>query len=254
MRRFFYNPEQETGDRILITGSEARHITTVLRMQSGTEVELFDGRGGTVQGEVLQIGSRKVVIRVLSRRLQRDTTTPLTLAQAMLKGKKMNFLIQKATELGVHTFIPLITRYCEKRAHGERQIERWQRIMLEACKQCRRPFPMQIREPVPFEQLPLADSSNRIMAWEDENSRPLSPALLQDYRPTLLLIGPEGGFHPTEVSLARDLDFSTVSLGPRILRAETAALAAVTIVQHLSHNLEPALLTSTNTSDSDKKT
>lgn len=249
MRRFFFDPDQETNDRIMITGSEARHIRTVLRIQPGTQVELYDGRGGTVLGEILQLTSREVIIHILSRSsLNNDSTIPLILAQAMLKGKKMNFLIQKATELGVHTFIPLITRYCEKRTHGERQIERWQRIMLESCKQCGRPIPMQISEPVPLEQLPLADSSNRIIAWEDEDSHSLSHGLLQANRPTLLLIGPEGGFHPAEVSFARELGFTTVSLGPRILRAETAALAAVTIVQHLSHNLEPAGLTSTNTS------
>lgn len=239
MRRFFFNPDQETADRILITGSEARHIATVLRMQPGTEVELFDGRGTAICGQIQQVSSREVIIRILSRNIELETGTPLNLVQAMLKGKKMDFLIQKATELGVHTFIPLISRYCEKRPHGDRQTERWQRIMLEACKQCRRPVPMQISQPVSLEQLPLAEDSNRIMPWEDENSRSLSPSLLQDNLPTLLLIGPEGGFHPDEVSLARDLGFHTVSLGPRILRAETAALAAVAIVQHCTHNLEP---------------
>lgn len=239
MRRFFFDPNEQTGDRILVTGSEARHIATVLRMQPGTEVELFDGLGAIILGEISQVTSREVVIHVLSRRIQLDSATSLTLAQAMLKGKKMDLLIQKATELGVHTFIPLITRYCEKRVHGKQQLDRWQRIMHEACKQCRRPIPMQIIEPIPFEQLQPGDYSNRIMAWEDEDSRPLSPALLRDNQPTLLLIGPEGGFHPDEVSLARNLRFRTISLGPRILRAETAALAAVTIVQYLNHNLEP---------------
>ena len=202
-------------------------------------MELFDGKGGLVRGEILQATSREVVIHVLTRSTAPDTSPPLTLLQAMLKGRKMDLLIQKATELGVHTFAPLTTRYCEKRSHAKQQMDRWQRIMLEACKQCRRPIPMQIQEPLPLEQLQPADSCNLIMPWEDEDSRPLSPALLGDHQPTLLLIGPEGGFHPAEVSLARDLGFNTVSFGPRILRAETAALAAVTIVQYLNHNLEP---------------
>ncbi len=239
MRRFFFDPDQQTGDRILITGSEARHITTVLRMQTGTEVELFDGMGGIIRGKILQLTSREVIIRILFRSTRHDSSTPLTLAQAMLKGKKMDFLIQKATELGVHTFIPLITRYCEKKVHGKQQHDRWQRIILEACKQCRRPIPMRIKKSLSIECLPLPENSNLIMGWEDEDSRPLSPALLRDNHPTLLLIGPEGGFHPDEVSLARNQGFCTVSLGPRILRAETAALAATSIIQYLSHNLEP---------------
>jgi len=239
MRRFFFDPNQETGDQILITGPEARHITTVLRIQPGTVVELYNSKGGMFKGEILHLSSREVTIHILSRSTRHDTGPPLTLIQAMLKGKKMDFLIQKATELGVHTFTPMITRYCEKRVHSARQIERWQRIILEACKQCGRPIPMQIGDPITLEQLQPADSSNRIMPWEDENNHPLSPALLRDNRPTLLLIGPEGGFHPTEVTLALDLGFSTVSLGPRILRAETAALAATSIIQYLIHNLEP---------------
>jgi 16S rRNA (uracil1498-N3)-methyltransferase len=195
--------------------------------------------GGIVRGEITQLDSRKVSIRILSRTTQHDTGTGLTLLQAMLKGKKMDFLIQKATELGVHTFVPLTTRYCEKQTRTDRQSARWQRIMLAACKQCGRPIPMQIAPPALLEQLPPADGSNRIMPWEDESSRPFSPGLLEDNRPTLLLIGPEGGFHPDEVSLARASGFNTISLGPRILRAETAALAAVSIIQYHNHNLEP---------------
>ncbi|HAK46577.1 MAG TPA: 16S rRNA (uracil(1498)-N(3))-methyltransferase [Spirochaeta sp.] len=239
MRCFFFDPDQQTGDRILITGSEARHITTVLRMQPGTTVELFDGKGSIITGEILQLTSREVLFRMLSRSTQHNSAAPLTLVQAMLKGKKMDFLIQKSTELGVHTFIPLITRYCEKRSHGKQQLDRWQRIMFEACKQCRRPVPMRIKEPVSIELLALPENSSLIMGWEDEDSQPLSPALLRSNHPTLLLIGPEGGFHADEVSLARDLGFSTVSLGPRTLRAETAALAATSVVQYLSNNLEP---------------
>lgn len=239
MRRFFFNPERETGNRILITGSEARHMTTVLRMQPGAEVELFDGRGRIVLGEILRISTRKVEIHVRSSVVRQESTTPLTLVQAMLKGRKMDYLVQKATELGVHSFIPLTTRYCEKKAHSARTGDRWQRIMLEACKQCRRPIPMRINEPVSLENLSPPENSNLIMGWEDENSRPLSPALLLDGQPNLLLIGPEGGFHPDEVFHARQLGFSTVSLGPRILRAETAALAATTVIQYLSHQLEP---------------
>ena len=239
MHRFFFNPDQQTGNQIWITGSEARHIKTVLRMRIGNKVELFDGMGSRIAGQITRVGSREVVIRILSHRTESQDTAPLTLVQAMLKGKKMEMLIQKATEPGVHTFIPLITRYCEKQARSERG-ERWQRIMLEACKQCGRPVPMQIMKPVLLEQLSLPTDCNRIMAWEDEDSRPLTSDLFYDNTPTTLLIGPEGGFHPSEISHCRDLGFNTVSLGSRILRAETAAIATVAIIQHLTHNLDPA--------------
>jgi len=240
MRRFFYTPDQEQADQVHITGPEAHHMTRVLRMQPGTPVELFDGKGGIAGGEILQVSSRKVSVKILSRSTAVDCTPPLSLAQAMLKGKKMDFLVQKATELGVQTFIPLVTRFCEKRSYGRQQGKRWQRIMLEACKQCRRPVPMQICHPTSLEQLNLPADSNRILAWEDEQGRSLSPALLEEPLPTTLIIGPEGGFHPSEVVWARGLGFNTVSLGPRILRAETAAMTAVVILQHYNHTLDPA--------------
>ena len=241
MRRFFYTPQPaEEHDTICITGSEARHMATVLRLQENTEIELYDGKGGAVLGKILQVSGREVVITVISRTLHDDSGIPLTLVQAMLKGKKMDLLIQKATELGVQTFRPVASRFCEKKNHNTRTAQRWQRIMLEACKQCGRPIPMQIAPPAALHSLQPVDNCNLIMPWEDEDSRPLSPALLKNNLPTILLIGPEGGFHQDEVTFARGLGFSTVSLGPRILRAETAALTATAIVQYLSQNLNPA--------------
>ena len=238
MRRFFYTPDQENSGTVRITGSEAHHMATVLRMQPGTPLELFDAKGGIAGGEILEISAREVTIQILSCSVTVDTSPPLTLVQAMLKGKKMDFLVQKATELGVHTFIPLITRYCEKKAMGKQQARRWQRIMLEACKQCRRPVPMEISEPLSLERLRPEPDSNLIMPWEDEHCRPLTPALLQTQLPTTLIIGPEGGFHPSEIEYVQQIGFITVSLGPRILRAETAAVGTVAILQNYS--LQPS--------------
>ncbi|MCI5146778.1 MAG: 16S rRNA (uracil(1498)-N(3))-methyltransferase [Candidatus Electrothrix sp. AR3] len=239
MRRFFYDPQiQKLKDQILIIGPEAHHIKKVLRMPLGATAELFDGLGSVVTAQIAQISSGWVNFQVLHRRLEPDTSTPLILAQAMLKGKKMDMLIQKATELGVHSFHPVLSRYCEKQAKAEQQLKRWQRIMLEACKQCRRPIPMQISLPVALQDFPFSDTSKKIMPWEKEAECSFSAADLADKRPVFLLIGPEGGFHPTEIAHARASGCKTVSLGPRILRAETAALAAVTLVQHAVHNFE----------------
>ncbi len=240
MRRFFYTPQPEEHDTLHITGSEAHHMATVLRLQENTAIELYDGKGGAVQGTILKISNHEVVVTVTSRTVHDEAAIPLTLVQAMLKGKKMDLLIQKATELGVQAFRPMTSRYCEKKNHNTRTAQRWHRIMLEACKQCGRPVPMTIHAPAALNTLSCDEASNLIMPWEDEDSRPLSPALLTTSLPTVLLIGPEGGFHQDEVTFARDLGFATVSFGPRILRAETAALAATAIVQYLSHNLNPA--------------
>ncbi len=252
MRRFFYDPRREETDQIRITGSEAHHIRKVLRMRPGGRAELFDGTGGVVVAELKEIKSDEVIFAVVSRSVEQHTETPLTLAQSMLKGTKMDLLVQKATELGVHTFVPIITRYSEKQPKAAHQLKRWQRIMLEACKQCRRPIPMKLVPPAALSELGLPPGSKKIMPWENEVNRSFSAADLDNGQPVLLLVGPEGGFHPAEVEYARDTGFRTLSLGPRILRAETAALAAVTLVQHAVHNFE-AVPVSTNREEERKR-
>ena len=189
MRRFFYDPNiQESEAQILIIGPEAHHIRNVLRMQSGDCAELFDGKGAVVSGEISRISSKEVVFQVLSRTDGADAGVPLTLAQAVLKGKKMDLVIQKATELGVDTFIPVITRYCENSGRAGQQLKRWQRIMLEACKQCRRPIPMQICPPTELQELPLSEGGHKIMPWEKEAGASFSALELADGHPVLVLI------------------------------------------------------------------
>jgi 16S rRNA (uracil1498-N3)-methyltransferase len=239
MHCFFIDPNQAAGESIVLTGPEAHHLINVLRMAPGQAIELFDGSGLRLMCTITAIKHGTVILQVDQRTVDRPPAAPLTLAQAMLKGKKMDFLIQKATELGVHSFQPLLTRFCEKKTHNSRQAERWQRIMLEACKQCGRALPMEIREPLPLDRCEFDRESSLLMPWEDEQSRPLSPALLRRDRPVWLLIGPEGGFHDAEAALARKLGFTTVSLGSRILRAETAALACISIVQYLCGEFDP---------------
>jgi 16S rRNA (uracil1498-N3)-methyltransferase len=243
MRRFFYDPViQDTQGQIRIIGPEAHHIRNVLRMQVGEPAELYDGKGAVVSAQMSQRSAKEAIFQVLSRQHQAASGTPLTLAQAVLKGKKMDLLIQKATELGVHTFQPVITQYCEKSGQAKqlkqvKQLERWQRIMLEACKQCRRPIPMEICSPIKLEELSFPEGGHKIMPWENEANTSFSALRLNTDQPVLVLIGPEGGFHPAEVAYTEEVGFTTISLGPRILRAETAALAAVVLAQQGMGNL-----------------
>ncbi len=182
-----------------------------------------------------------VTVDIISQQQPAKESVPLTLAQGLLKGKKMDFLVQKATELGVRTFQPLQTRYCENRGDRKGQRERWQRIMLEACKQCKRPLPMEINPASGLNHFDASLFSCKIMLWEGEKSVSLPGALPSTGSDSIcLLLGPEGGFHKEEIEHACALGFQTVSLGRRILRAETAALAAVAIIQFLAGNLGPA--------------
>ncbi len=240
MRRFFYDPAQESDGHLLIEGAEAHHISTVLRLRLGETAELLDGAGQVLTGQIERISAESVLFRILSRRLEPKGHSSLTLAAALLKGKKMDMLVQKATELGAHHFIPVITRYCEPQGRDKHAAERWQRIMLEACKQCGRPWLMRISAPLPLHDLDILADSLKIMPWEKESTCSFADIAMQAGQSALLLIGPEGGFHPEEVEYARSCGFRTVSLGPRTLRAETAALTAAVLVQHGLGNLAPA--------------
>ncbi len=241
MRRFYLSPETLSADHIEIRGAEARHITLVLRLQPGQSVEFFDGQG-TVLTAILQTTDKHLVTAkiVAHRREEQIDRTPLILAQCLLKGKKMDLLVQKATELGVRTLLPLVSRYCDNR--GERDpLERWQRIMIEACKQCHRATPMEIAAVTSLDQADFSTFTHRLVAWEGERSAPLPTDFIDTPGSLCLLLGPEGGLQSSEIELLRERLFVPFSLGPRILRGETAALAAVAIVQYLSGSLRPPL-------------
>lgn len=241
MRRFFLPPHALAGDRITLSGPEARHIASVLRLKPGQAIELFDGKGAVYTAILLTTDKNQVTAGITATRQESAlTATPLTLAQCLLKGKKMDLLVQKATELGVHAFLPVVSRYCEN--HGDRghQEERWQRIMLEACKQCHRASPMLILPATPLGQMDCSSYPHRLAAWEGEQHAVVPTAFVDQPGAVCLLLGPEGGLHAEDLEVLRHWNFSTFSLGPRILRGETAALAALSIVQYLAGNLRPA--------------
>ncbi|MCL2789565.1 MAG: 16S rRNA (uracil(1498)-N(3))-methyltransferase [Desulfobulbus sp.] len=240
MRRFFLPPHALAGNRLTLTGSEAHHLATVLRLTPGQTVELFDGQGAVHTALLQVVDHDRVMAEITATRLEAATVgSPLTLAQCMLKGKKMDVLVQKATELGVQTFAPLMSRYCENHGDRNRQQERWQRIMLEACKQCRRTTPMRILPVMPLARLDAALYLHRLVAWEEERKAPLSVDFTGRPGPICLVVGPEGGLHADELQVLQQGQFTAFSLGPLILRGETAALAAAAIVQFLAGTLQP---------------
>jgi 16S rRNA (uracil1498-N3)-methyltransferase len=234
MRRFFVRPEDITGETILLTGPEVHHLRTVLRLQPGQMIELFDGTGTIYQAEIQNMTPDSIRGRVIRKYVEhvRDPF-PITLAQGILKGKKMDVVVQKATELGVATLIPVLSCYCEPGKNLERRIDRWQRIVLEACKQCGRANPMRISPVQALADISVASFPYSVFCWEKEKRSLLAPGYLAVPGQVLLLIGPEGGFNDQEVEWATDNNFQSVSLGPYVLRAETAALAAVSIMKYL---------------------
>jgi 16S rRNA (uracil1498-N3)-methyltransferase len=242
MRRFFLAPGCLAGATITLTGPEARHLAVVLRLGPGAAVEFFDGLGQVYTAELTAVGKHQVVATVTTVRQTTETwsPSPLTVAQALLKGKKMDLLIQKATELGVHAFVPIISKHCENHGQRDNQHERWQRIMIEACKQCQRTEPMQIQPVTALADLVCRNVVHRLAAWEGERSQGLPADLSARPGPICLFLGPEGGLHVDDLRLLREQQFTTVSLGRLILRGETATLAAIAIIQYQTGVLRPA--------------
>ena len=165
------------------------------------------------------------------------------LGQALIKGKKMDLIIQKATELGIDSLHPYKSTYCVVKGAPENRVERWTKIALEACKQCNRPKPPDLHAPVDFTGFLKSAAEYpydlKLIFWEEELQNSLHDILQQhtDIRSVLLLIGPEGGFSPDEARQATAQGFQPVTLGSRILRAETAAIAAIAVLQYELGNL-----------------
>jgi len=242
MRRFFIEQSKITSTKIFITGSDAAHIKKVLRMKSGDRIGLFDGRGFEYKARIENLLAGGIEVSITKRFLSAsESPVQIIVAQALLKDKKMDILARQLTEIGAagliaFTSIRSVPRPDKKRLSARRK--RWEKIAIEALKQCGRGYVTEIGETITFNDIIKIDNECdlKIVFWENE-SKPISDAVQQvhvrHYRKILAVLGPEGGFTEKEIEDARACGFVTASLGPRILRAETAAVAACTILQYL---------------------
>lgn len=245
MRRFFFDPHVRNGDRVFLSEEESRHISKVLRLKAGDIIELLDGLGAVFRAVITAVG-RQVeaeIEEIITRQV--GVGKPIWIWQAILKGEKMDTVVQKCTELGVTGMIPFQSSRCQGKfdqMQGRKKHQRWQRIGLEACKQCLRLNTINIDEPTTYpeslEKKSGDDSIVRLLFWEEEKTTTLGDILDITKAGSLgLMLGPEGGFTREEIDQARLSGWRTVSLGDRILRAETATISAVSIVQYLAGNL-----------------
>ena len=246
LRRFFVPEDMVHADCPEIIGSEAGHICRVLRLSVGDEVELFDGTGSGYRAQIASATPDRVRFTIVeSYPLTTESPTRITLAQGFLKESKMDDLIRPLTELGVHCWRPFYAARSVSRpkAKGlEKRLDRWRKKALEAVKQCRRGRLPRI-EPADSLMDALKGSDGfdlKILFWEGE---PLVVKLPEQTPPSprslLAVVGPEGGFSADEVQMAREHGFLICGMGPRILRAETAALAACTILQYRFGDMGP---------------
>ena len=229
MLRLFVPRAQAQGPHIRITGAELRHLRS-LRLGPGARLRVFDEQGEEHEVRLERLGARVAEAVVLAtHRAARESHLELVLAPALLKGAKMDLVVEKAVELGVSRIAPVVS--CHTVGLGART-ERWRRVALAAAKQSGRTHVPPVDAPVPLPDFLRAPWQGlRLLAWEGERERPL--ALLPPAAPSVLvLVGPEGGFADHEVEAARAHGFTTFTLAPRILRAETAAITATALCQH----------------------
>ena len=242
LRRFIISTEDIIGDSATLTGQNARHLKTVLRLNPGEAVILVDGKGTEYKGVIRTIDPDRVEVAIREKSASiAESPVHIIVAQALLKDKKMDGLIRQLTELGVSNWLPFtaarsIPRPSKKRM--DTRLDRWRKITTEALKQCRRGRAIDISCTMNFESALShgSDCDLKIMFWEGatfslekiETSGASKPP-----QKIIALFGPEGGFTRDEVASAKAEGFAIATLGPRILKAETATIAGCTLLQFL---------------------
>lgn len=237
MPRFFVPTRDIDDGQARLQGNEFRHLQRVLRLREGDHVTLFDDAGREHAGIIQSLSPRVAVVRITaSTTPERESHLAIALYQGMPKGRKMDLVVEKATELGARTITPFISAFCTVTAPvGAGKRERWQRIALAAGKQCGRTIVPTVAAPLTFAEA-LAEASEaglKLLFFEGAGIAPLAGTAEADGTPltAAVVIGPEGGFSRDEVEMAERAGFRVVGLGPRILRTETAALVALAVVQ-----------------------
>ncbi|MFN2257627.1 MAG: 16S rRNA (uracil(1498)-N(3))-methyltransferase [Desulfuromonadaceae bacterium] len=240
MRRFFVPFLDQSARSFVLPTDISHHIVTVLRLHSGDTFDLCDGAGLCCR-VVLEDGDpKKALVRVMEWRPEAETAVPIELLQGMPKGERFDLVLQKNTELGVSTFMPVYTTRCQGRiaaAKIDKKLQRWGKIVREAARQCGRSRLPRVEKPQELESaLKGCTATLRLVLWEKagvELSATLPPQLGSADAGIAVLIGPEGGLAQADVERAVEYGFVPVRFGPRILRTETAGFGVVAVLQYL---------------------
>ncbi len=232
-----YSPQtMAIGDCIELEAGAARHLTSALRMSPGQVITLFNGQGGEYTAELIEAKKGKAKVSITNfDQVSRESSLSIHLAIGISRGERMDWIMQKATELGVSEITPLFTERCEVKLSGDRlekKVGHWQQVAISACEQSQRNTVPLVNKPKKLEQWQAScDASLKLVLHHRTKS-----SLIDTPRPSAevaLLIGPEGGLSEREIEQAIVLNFQPLALGPRVLRTETAPLAAIAILQSL---------------------
>lgn len=238
MDRFYLSPEAWGGDLLELTGEEGHHAVRVMRKAVGERVSVFDGRGRWCEGIVREVAKASLTVQIEREESQKESSAPISLAVAMTKGKTMDLIIQKAVELGVARIQPLATTHTVVKLSEKERTEKsakWQRVALEACKQCGQNHLPQVDPVVDLDSY-LAEprDGHCLIASLASGTLGLRERLTRvgAREPVSLLVGPEGDFTPGETAAALAAGFQPVTLGSIVLRVETACLYLISAVRY----------------------
>ncbi len=237
MARLFLADSDLHSRFITIRGEKARYLVTVLRCRAGDPLFIHDDKGNVYSAAITGVTNKEVSAELVEKiDLQSESPLNITLLQGLLKGEKMDLVIQKATELGVKEIIPVVTERCQVRQ--TRKLGRWMKIAEEASRQAGRNSVPLIGETIEFKDLGAVHSTEGIIFWE-QGGEELGESLkrFKGLQKISLFTGPEGGFSEVEIKAASEKGFVRATLGRRILRAETAAITAVAITQYVLGDL-----------------
>jgi 16S rRNA (uracil1498-N3)-methyltransferase len=240
MRRFFVRPEDVEPAGLRLTGAEAIHLGRVLRLKAGAHITAFDGVGREYEAVVDELAGDTVHCRIVQTTVGESADRlSIILGQGMPKAEKLEWVIQKATELGVTEIIPLVTEHAVPHVatrHVATKLSRWERIAREACKQCGRSTIPRLWPPTDLGDFyaTFQQSALKLIVWEGERTRSLRSILTTcaSIASVAVVIGPEGGLATSEVAAGESYGLLPVGLGKRILRTETASLVSVALLQY----------------------
>lgn len=238
MHRFLAQSVVSERSEFFLSPQESHHAISVLRLRAGDAVEILDGQGQVFSANIQSIESKKVRVKINARLERKQPRREIFLAAAVVKPDRMEWMIEKAAELGAAGILPVITERTVVRLSEDRwaaKIERWRKIAEAACKQCGLAFVPPVQTPILFKQLPalFAGYDLALVPHLGERKKTLKQLLKPEHKRVLFLIGPEGDFTPSEIALAVQKGAEEVSLGENVLRSETAALYTLIAAQIL---------------------
>ncbi|MBB5032691.1 16S rRNA (uracil(1498)-N(3))-methyltransferase [Prosthecobacter vanneervenii] len=234
--RFHLPASEWTVPHLTLTGDEAQHCGRVMRKQPGDSIEIFDGAGRVAVCEITHVSKAEVQARILSESAVPPFATSIHLLPALIKAEPFEWLLEKAVELGAASIQPVITERTVihlDAAQTEKKLAKWRRHMIESAKQCHTPFVPELHAPVHFSKTLKFEAECKLIPALSEHTRTLKQALsVAKPNSVAVLIGPEGDFTPEEETQALSAGFVPVTLGPLVLRAETAGIATLAILGH----------------------